>query len=114
MNNETSHEDNEQGGDVAVLADRAGLTGRPRHALGSAGDAPRDGWKTWQDVPLVLKPYEVALVLGVSRSTSYAALRDGTIPSFRVRNALRCTREAAWAVANGLDPQEYVGEYPFG
>lgn len=56
----------------------------------------------------------LAEVLRVSRATAYAAAKDGSIPSFRVRGALRCTRPVAWAVANGLNPWDYVGQSPFG
>ena len=85
----------------------------PHHALNGPGGAPSGPWKTWLDVPLVLRAPEVQLLLNVSRSTAYAAMSDGTIPSFRVRNTLRCLRIVVWAVANGADPQIYIGKYPF-
>ena len=86
---------------------------QPRHSLASAGGQP-GLWTSWEDVPLVLKIVELAEVLRVSRATAYAAAKDGSIPSFRVRGALRCTRPVAWAVANGLNPWDYVGQNPFG
>ena len=82
--------------------------------MGSApGGSPSGPWKTWLEVPLVLRAPEVQLLLNVSRSTAYAAMRDGTIPSFRVRNTLRCLRIVVWAIANGKDPLTYIGKYPF-
>lgn len=86
---------------------------RPRHSLASADGQPGK-WKTWEDVPLVLTIVELAKVLRVSRATAYAAAKDGSIPSFRVRGTLRCTRPVAWAVANGMNPWDYVGQNPFG
>src|SRR5688572_23498684 len=62
---------------------------QPHHSLGAPGGVPSGPWKTWLDVPLVLRAPEVQVLLNVSRSTAYAAMRDGTIPSFRVRNTLR-------------------------
>lgn len=106
MNNATHDDHSEPCGD--------GRTEQPpRHALSRAGGAPSGPWKTWLDVPPVLRAPEVQLLLNVSRSTAYAAMSDGTIPSFRVRNTLRCLRIAVWAVANGQDPATYIGRYPF-
>ena len=86
---------------------------QPHHSLGTPGGVPSGPWKTWLDVPLVLRAPEVQVLLNVSRSTAYAAIRDGTIPSFRVRTTLRCLRIVVWAIANSKDPSTYVGTYPF-
>lgn len=87
---------------------------RPRHSLASVDGQP-GGKKpgTWEDVPLVLTISELAVMLRVSRATAYAAVSDGSIPCFRVRGSLRCTRVSAWAIANGLDPWDFVGQDPF-
>ena len=106
--------DNAPHDDYNEPGEDTGLGEHPaRHALRGAVGAPSGPWKTWLDVPLVLRAPEVQLLLNVSRSTAYAAMSDGTIPSFRVRNTLRCLRIAVWAVANGRDPAIYIGKYPF-
>lgn len=107
-----ANEDCNQSDGVAEGSVEAGSR-RPRHELGGSGLVPGGPWKSWEDVPLALKAPELAIVLRVSRSTAYEAMRDGTIPSFRVRGTLRCTRVVVWAVANGLDPWEYVAKNPF-
>jgi excisionase family DNA binding protein len=105
MNTEHSHDD-----EHSPNPSQEEVTAKqPRHSLASVGGEP-GMWTTWDDVPLVLKIVELAEVLRVSRATAYAAAKDGSIPSFRVRGALRCTRPVAWAVANGLNPWDYVGQ----
>lgn len=87
---------------------------QPRHSLASIDGQPgAKKWGTWADVPLVLTIVELAVTLRVSRATAYAAVSDGSIPCFRVRGSLRCTRVSAWAIANGLDPWAFVGHDPF-
>lgn len=87
--------------------------GHSLHSLASATGEPCGGWASWEEIPLVLTAYEVQAILGSGRSTTYDALGDGTIPSFKFRSCRRCTRDAVWAVANGLDPWSFVGIYPF-
>ncbi len=109
MSTEHNHDDehSDDTGEEDVAAKQS------RHSLASAGGQP-GMWTTWDDVPLVLKIVELAEVLRVSRATAYAAAKDGSIPSFRVRGTLRCTRPVAWAVANGLNPWDYVGQSALG
>jgi excisionase family DNA binding protein len=108
MNTELNHDEHSEN-----PGQGQGVAKQPRHSLASIGGEP-GMWTTWEDVPLVLKIVELAEVLRVSRATAYAAAKDGSIPSFRVRGTLRCTRPVAWAVANGLNPWDYVGQNPFG
>ena len=45
---------------------------------------------------------DAAQALGVSRSTVYALVADGSLPSVRVRSARRITRSALEAFVAGL------------
>ncbi len=57
---------------------------------------------------------EVARVLGISRTTAYEAVRDGTIPSLRVRRRIAVSRAWVTSALNGhVRPAEYDEDVDF-
>lgn len=61
--------------------------------------------------PLLLKVHEAASILGISRSHTYALLREKVLPSFRMGSSVRVPRAAleAWiqkGTEDACDPRE--------
>ena len=70
-------------------------------------------------MPATMAVTEVARVLGISRTTAYEAVRDGSIPSLRVRRRIVVSRAWVTSVLNGqvfpaehLEHADFVADWP--
>ena len=45
------------------------------------------------ELPLVLTPADISMVLGISRNTTYALIHSKSFPAFRVGKQYRVSRE---------------------
>ena len=59
-----------------------------------------------QDLPLVLTPIQVSSLLNLSRGTTYERLRRGEIPSVRLGNKIRISRDSVLALLGVTAPEE--------
>ncbi len=89
--------------------------GMPNHAHPRPIDHgfPRDEraeWPTFDDIanatygppgPTTISVTEAARILGISRTTAYEAVRDGTLPSIRIRRRIVISVAGLTAVLNG-------------
>ena len=70
----------------------------------------RAEWPTFDDIanatygppgPPTISVTEAARMLGISRTTAYEAVRDGTLPSIRIRGRIVISVAGLTAVLNG-------------
>ena len=70
----------------------------------------RAEWPTFDDIanatygppgPPTISVTEAARILGISRTTAYEAVRDGTLPSIRIRRRIVISVAGLTAVLNG-------------
>ncbi len=64
----------------------------------------------WSDVPLVLSVTQAAELLGVTRPTIYAMVRDGKLPSRRFRARRLITKQALQDFLADSDDDLVVGD----